>query len=180
MANEHATVLAACACACLVGILSGLGVAVPVVAALPYDPVPSPPSHPPMPPDPPSPPAPPSKPPPPSPISPLAFAGCSEATLEAHASGLPSTWEACQRGSALYGVSDAVAVEEAADGSGLSVPIAVAPPPETRGVCALCTVDTSLTFYTDLDAIGMNATQFCLALDKEQCKCVCPPEVAPP
>ena len=44
----------------------------------------------------------------------------------------------------------------------------------------MCTVDTSLTFYTDLDAIGMNATQFCLALDKEQCMCVCPPEVAPP
>ena len=114
MAPGDAQLAAVCVGASVVGVLLGLGAAVPIVAALPYDEYPVPPSAPPAPPDPPAPPHPPSSPPPPTPISPLGDARCTDAQLAGSADAdaetpMPTTWAQCRSGAARYGVRAAAA-----------------------------------------------------------------------
>lgn len=162
---------AACFCAAVLGVLAGLGVAVPIVASLPYDAYPFPPSAPPAPPNPPEPPSPPSLPPPPSPIAPVDDHLCSEETLAdpANAYG-PTSWLACQAAALMFKV-DAATVSDTSSEAPVE---ASTTSPSARGVCVLCSPDRSLTFYVGLEAFGSNASDFCATLEKELCHCVCP------
>ena len=163
---------AACCCAALIGVVAGLGTAVPIVALLPYDQYPFPPSAPPAPPDPPEPPSPPGLPPPPSPIAPLDDHLCTEDTLAdhpAHTYG-PTSWLACQAAALMF-KTEATTVSDTSS----ELPVeANAIAPSAPGACVLCTPDRSLTFYIGLEAFGSNASDFCATVNKELCHCVCP------
>ena len=127
-----------------------------------------------------------SPPPPsaPSPIQPLVSLDgssieCNDTTLDAvvpstpDESQGPSVWAVCQAFPDEFGF----AVETTASrglGLGIAREVATSSLNGTElGFCVFCTRDKSTTFYMGEPSTGLSPDQFCEAVNREGCMCIC-------